>query len=559
MLSTMKTAPQNALSRAQLALLMPEMGAAVGGIVRKVWCRDALSFVLEIRNQGRNHFVLVSLTPGGVLACLVERKPAQPPAPPSFIMRLRKLLHGGRVLSLGQLNDDRVLWMGFEVYRPIDDDGDEPEGDDALFGDEDDAQKPAYAAHRIALVAELMPHHGNIFLLDAKDAVLGTTVAMNPKRGLAFSQPYQPPPQPPQGSPKRSETRRDPLGLESLPADGARSAHVAAYFEHAVALHAVLGTARDLVGRLRKAAKASARRLKAVEADMERVDGAEQWKRNGELLQSAYGRPIERGATSIGVPDFYAEGMPTVQVPLDPSMDLQGNIERYFKRYRKYNNAAEKILERFTEAEEHHEALLEAQTQANTAAWEATCGLVGAPKEPGQTPPTQAGQREPLEAMTRELEKRGLLRRASQRQIGGKRQQARKALPYRTFTSKTGQTILVGKGGKDNDALSLKIARGNDIWLHAQDLAGAHVVIRLAGRNAEPDQQTLIDAATLAAHYSKGRKDTIVDVMHTRAKYVRKPKGLPAGRVTVANARTLAVRIEEERLKRLFDERPDQM
>ena len=110
----------------------------------------------------------------------------------------------------------------------------------------------------------------------------------------------------------------------------------------------------------------------------------------------------------------------------------------------------------------------------------------------------------------------------------------------------------MGRGGRDNDALSIRVARGNDMWLHAHDWAGAHVVVRL-GRSEELDHETLLDAATLAAHYSKGRDDTVVDVIYTRAKHVRKPKGLPPGRVTVANTRGIAVRIEQERLKRLFD------
>jgi predicted ribosome quality control (RQC) complex YloA/Tae2 family protein len=114
----------------------------------------------------------------------------------------------------------------------------------------------------------------------------------------------------------------------------------------------------------------------------------------------------------------------------------------------------------------------------------------------------------------------------------------------------------VGRGGKDNDALSLKVARGNDLWLHAHNWAGAHVVVRLR-RDQEVPEQLLLDAATLAAFYSKGRNDTVIEVTYTRAKNVRKPKGLPPGRVTVAGGKTLALRIEPARLQRLLGREAD--
>jgi predicted ribosome quality control (RQC) complex YloA/Tae2 family protein len=123
--------------------------------------------------------------------------------------------------------------------------------------------------------------------------------------------------------------------------------------------------------------------------------------------------------------------------------------------------------------------------------------------------------------------------------------------PYRTFRSAAEVPILVGRGAADNDALTLKVARGNDVWLHARGRKGAHVVLRVEKGKA-PDGETLLDAAHLAAHFSDARGEAQVDVAWTRAKYVRKPKGAAPGAVTYAQDRTLLLRIEAPRVERLL-------
>ena len=105
------------------------------------------------------------------------------------------------------------------------------------------------------------------------------------------------------------------------------------------------------------------------------------------------------------------------------------------------------------------------------------------------------------------------------------------APPYRTFRSAAGLVILVGRGPEENDALTVRVARGNDLWLHARGLPGAHVVVRVEKGRA-PDQETLLDAAHLAVHFSDARGAPQAEVAATRAKHVRKPKGAAPGAVT---------------------------
>jgi predicted ribosome quality control (RQC) complex YloA/Tae2 family protein len=110
--------------------------------------------------------------------------------------------------------------------------------------------------------------------------------------------------------------------------------------------------------------------------------------------------------------------------------------------------------------------------------------------------------------------------------------------------------VLVGRGAAENDALTRSVARGNDPWLHARGRAGAHVVIRLGG--APLDQETLLDAAHLAAHFSDARGEPQAEVAWTRAKHVRKPRGAAPGAVTYSQEKVMRLRVEPERLARLL-------
>jgi predicted ribosome quality control (RQC) complex YloA/Tae2 family protein len=123
----------------------------------------------------------------------------------------------------------------------------------------------------------------------------------------------------------------------------------------------------------------------------------------------------------------------------------------------------------------------------------------------------------------------------------------------RRFVSAEGYDVLVGRDNEQNDRLTLRIANGNDLWLHVGGgRPGSHVVVRLPkGKTAS--LETLLDAGTLAVHFSKVRGERIVDVVYTQAKHVRKPKGLPAGAVVPGQTKTITVRADAARLQRLLD------
>jgi len=123
-------------------------------------------------------------------------------------------------------------------------------------------------------------------------------------------------------------------------------------------------------------------------------------------------------------------------------------------------------------------------------------------------------------------------------------------LPYRLFRSAAGLPILVGKGAAENDQLTVRVAKGNDLWLHARGRSGAHVVLRLPKGRA-PDQESLLDAAHLAAHFSDARGEAAPEVVYTRVKHVRKVKGAAPGAVTYSQEKGIALRVEPARVERL--------
>lgn len=131
------------------------------------------------------------------------------------------------------------------------------------------------------------------------------------------------------------------------------------------------------------------------------------------------------------------------------------------------------------------------------------------------------------------------------------RRRAGARLPYREFATDEASRVLVGRGAADNDRLTLQVARPHDLWLHARGVTGAHVVVPLTkGKSCSPE--TLVDAATLAAHFSDMRGEAIVDVIYTPRRFVRKRKGSPIGAVTLEREKVISLRVEPKRLERLL-------
>jgi predicted ribosome quality control (RQC) complex YloA/Tae2 family protein len=142
----------------------------------------------------------------------------------------------------------------------------------------------------------------------------------------------------------------------------------------------------------------------------------------------------------------------------------------------------------------------------------------------------------------------GILRAGPQPSAAASQSQRK---PYREFRGSKDRAILVGKGASDNDVLTREHARPQDLWLHARDVSGAHVVVPLE-RNEVCPEELLLDAAHLAAHFSSARGETQLEVSYTGKRYVRKPRGAAVGQVQLEREKVLSLRLEPARLARLL-------
>ncbi len=157
-------------------------------------------------------------------------------------------------------------------------------------------------------------------------------------------------------------------------------------------------------------------------------------------------------------------------------------------------------------------------------------------------------RREKLEALISARDREGLEAfNAEPKRAGGqdqKKKQAEHVPGARRYTSSEGYEILVGRAARDNDNLTFRIARPHDLWLHAADYPGSHVIVRNPSR-AEIPRRTLVEAAQLAALGGQARRDAKVDVHYTQRKFLSKPKGAAPGLVRMSSFRTITVEPRE--------------
>lgn len=229
----------------------------------------------------------------------------------------------------------------------------------------------------------------------------------------------------------------------------------------------------------------------------------------GDLITANLYR-MERGMASLTTENFYDGSQRPVTIPLDPLLTPQQNAAKYYKRYNKAKSAEIHLGEQIEKAE-HERAYLESVLQEIA----------------------QAETEQEFAEIRRELRETGYLRQSKEKK------EAKRAFAPREFRSSTGLRILVGRSNAQNDQLTLKRADKRDIWLHAQKIHGSHVILCTEGR--EPDEQSLFEAASLAAYWSQAREGANVPVDYTPVRYVKKPNGARPGMVVYETYRTLYV------------------
>ncbi|WP_437618807.1 NFACT RNA binding domain-containing protein [Sorangium sp. So ce1151] len=337
---------------------------------------------------------------------------------------------------------------------------------------------------------------------------------------------------PPQGS--------DPPAEIAYPADpfAAGAALVEASDE------AAAGQEKAALARAVRARRAALeRRAEAVRGDLGRLGSVARLQKTGQLLLAQGGR-VPRGAAKALLDDWETGG--TIEVALDPARPAKAQAEAFFAKARRYQRGEAVMRARLAETERALAAVaaLEADVAAAEARPEALEPLAQRARSLGVSRAELAGV-----GAAGGGEAGAAASAAGAR--GARAGRAAPRLPFHAFRSASGAAILVGRGAADNDALTTKHARPHDLWLHAKGVSGSHVVVPLP-KGASCPADVLVDAATLAAHFSDARGEVVCEVSYVQRRHVRKPRGAAPGAVTYDREKVIAVRVEAERLSRLL-------
>jgi predicted ribosome quality control (RQC) complex YloA/Tae2 family protein len=242
-----------------------------------------------------------------------------------------------------------------------------------------------------------------------------------------------------------------------------------------------------------------ARNKKKVEkqrTELLNAESRDKYRIYGDLiLANLHKRPEDNKLT---VANYYDPDQKEITIPLDPKLSLSQNSQKYFKRYNKLKNAAEE-LEKLIDSTLSEIAYLE--------------NILFSIEECETT--------EDLDDIYSELIGQGLMKKRS------KINKPKETKPITTFISSGGHEILVGKNNIQNDMITFKIAKSEDYWFHAKNMPGSHVVIRTMGD--ELTDEEYIEAAKIAAYYSKGKNSGRVEVDYTKKSNIKKPPNAKPG------------------------------
>ena len=248
-----------------------------------------------------------------------------------------------------------------------------------------------------------------------------------------------------------------------------------------------------------------------LKGDLEKHGDPEKWKRYGDLLLANIGN-VTRREDRVVVTDYFDEAAASIEIEGDENMSISELAESYFRRYAKARNGRGVINERL------------AKTEAAIEAAETTLRQIDSAIE--------SDDMEFLSSMIEPPKKTA--------PVGRKKKHEAAFKGARRFMSSDDFEILVGKKAADNDYLTFRIARSLDLWMHAADYPGSHVVIKNPSRKEIPNR-TLVEAAQLAAFYSSGSKQTKAAVNYTLKKFVNKPRRATPGLVSLSSFKTILV------------------
>ncbi len=273
---------------------------------------------------------------------------------------------------------------------------------------------------------------------------------------------------------------------------------------------------RIITGRLDRCHK----KAEVLGGELQEAEGSEKYKIYGDLIMSNI-YSLQKGQERARLLNYYSFETEYADIALDAKLSPSANAQRYYKRYNKLKNAGRKIS---LQIEENRQEIMYLESQLDNL--------------------DKCTEEIEIEEIRNELTEQGYTKAKK----AASRKQNKVSEPM-IFVSSSGFRIYAGKNNVQNDYITLKLAASQDIWLHAKEIPGSHVIIKTEGKDI--DNVTLEEAANLAAYYSKGRISSKVPVDYTRRKNVRKPAGARPGMVTYDNHQTIYITPDEAKANNL--------
>ena len=526
----------------------------VNGRIQKINQPFEQELFLQIRSNRQSHRLLLSAHPVFGRIQLTQTTFENPAQPSTFIMVLRKYLQGALIESIEQIENDRIVEISVSNKNEI--------------GDHIQA----------TLIIEIMGKHSNILLVDKSshkilEVIKHVGFSQNSYRTLLPGSTYIAPPsteslnpftikdeklfeilQTQETTTKNLQSLFQGLGrdtaneLESIlisdklstfrnffnqetkpcltetsfspipfanqvgePFDNL-SDLLDTYYKDKAERDRVKQQASELIHRVENELQKNRHKLKKQEKELLATDNAEEFRQKGELL-TTFLHQVPNDQDQVILDNYYTNQ--PITIALDKALTPNQNAQRYFKRYQKLKEAVKYLTD-----------LIE-ETKATILYLESV-----------ETVLNQAGLEEIAE-IREELIQTGFIRRRQREKI----QKRKKPEQYLASDGKT--IIYVGRNNLQNEELTFKMARKEELWFHAKDIPGSHVVI---SGNLDPSDEIKTDAAELAAYFSQGRLSNLVQVDMIEVKKLNKPTGGKPGFVTYTGQKTLRVTPDPEKI-----------
>ena len=517
--------------------------------------------ILTIRANRTNYPVLLSANPRYARFQITQIPYTNPAVPTNFTMMLRKYLEGAKLLEIKQLDNDRVVYFEFLTRNELGD------------------KLP------LLLSAEIMGRYSNVILINQStnkiiDTIKHVGMDQNRYRTLLPGATYRQPPTQNKENPFEQDSNTFEELIQKYPnrevlADNLLKQYQGISRDNALALADKLHSSNNFVqafndflamtedpiptmngnnfsiftdnpngkkfttlsemldvfyhtkanrdrvqqqgGQLlhviRKNLQRNKKKLKKLSNELKATENADEYRIKGEVL-TTYLYQIKRGMTKITLPNFY-DNNKEITISLSNQLSPSQNAQKYFKKYQKLKNAVTFVNEQIELTQKEVAYLEEIQTQIELAT------------------PTD------LNDIKTELQQEGYIKKKQQK---SKRSSRVKINKPESFVASDGTEILVGKNNLQNEKLTLHTAKKTDIWLHAKNIPGSHVIIK----SNNPSDETLFEAAMLAAYFSKFRSSANVPIDYVQVKNIRKPNGSKPGFVIYEGQKTLTVTPTED-------------